>query len=243
MKPRILLNASSLDRKKGGYNVQLSAAYTDAVARAGGIPFIVPPVEDAASLDALLDVADAAILVGGGDISPERLGVPPSPHADLLHPRREAFDFALLEAALRRGLPLLGICLGCQIMAVHTGGTLYQHLPEEMPHSRVRHRKPSDPIGARHAVSVVPGSLLARIVGVESMEVNSRHHQGIRDAGHGMLVSARSADGLIEAIEDPSRPFILGVQWHPEDLAEREPLHRALFEALVMQAAKNRKTN
>jgi len=235
MRPRIALNASYLSRRDEGWEVAVKSAYGDAILGAGGAPFILPPVEERGTLRHLLAVADGVLLIGGGDISARRYGASQSRGAHLVHPRREAFDFALLAAALRARKAVLGICLGCQVLNVHYGGTLYQHLPEEPANSGVRHSRRVRATDIRHLVTVGAGTLLSRICGAGAMEVNSTHHQGIRALGRRLVASARAPDGLIEAIEDPGRAFVVGVQWHPEDLTD-DARHRRLFEAFVEAA-------
>jgi len=215
--------------------VTVKSGYVEAIARAGGAPFILPPLERGAALLELLSEADGLLMIGGNDIAAKRYKSRQSPKADLIDPRREAFDFTLLAQALKLGKPVFAICLGCQILNVHYGGTLYQHLPDDLPESKVRHQARSNAAAYRHAVRIENGTLLSRVCGGEAMRVISTHHQGIRDCGRGLVVSARAADGLAEAVEDPRRPFVLGVQWHPEDMAE-DPRQRALFRAFVAAA-------
>jgi putative glutamine amidotransferase len=150
-----------------------------------------------------------------------------------MDPRRQEADLALLEEADARGLPVLAVCLGIQELAVHHGGTLIQHVPDE-PNAAKHEGTKQRPV--THVVVIEADSLLARIVGPEPLETNSRHHQAVREPGRGMRVVAQSADGLIEAIEgEDRRRFVLGVQWHAEDLTH-EPRHLALFEALCRAA-------
>ena len=239
MPPRIALNASLIPAESQSPSVTIKVTYTDSILRAGGAPLVLPPIENLSTLRCLLAQADGLVAIGGADIDPARYAAAPSPLTVPLHPRREAFDFAVLAEALALGLPVLGICLGCQVLNVHYGGTLWQDLLAEQPDSTVRHSVKVGSGAIRHPVEAQPGTLLSRIVGPEELEVNSSHHQGIRAVGRGLVASARSPDGLIEAIEDPSRPFVLGVQWHPENLAG-EPRHEALFASLVEAAARAR---
>jgi len=208
-------------------------AYARAVQTAGGEPFVLQPPESGPPPANRLADADGLLLAGGRDLDPALWGEPKHPKTLLVNPCRQASDFALLEEADERGLPVLGVCLGIQELAVHRGGTLIQHIPDEP--KAARHdgttRRP-----VTHVVVIEADSLLARIVGPEPLRTNSRHHQAVRRPGRGMRVVARSADGLIEAIEgeDQGR-FVLGVQWHAEDLTH-EPRHLALFKALCERA-------
>jgi len=233
MRPRIALTAS-LSTLDGCERVHLPAAYVEAVAAGGGTPIVLPPGEGPAA-EELLAVADGLLLIGGPDLDPCLWGEPRHAKTSLLDPRRQRSDLALVAAADAAGMPVLGICLGIQEMAVHRGGRLIQHVPDEtgitLEHAASGQPRPM------HNVAIEPDSLLARILRADSVVVNSTHHQAVREPGRGMCIVARSPDGVIEGIEDPTPGrFFLGVQWHPEDLIDRPP-HLALFEALCRAAA------
>lgn len=237
MKPRIAITAS-LGDVEGGRRVHLLIAYADAVATAGGTPVILAPPHDAAWAKDLLGVADAILLAGGPDLDAQAWGETNHPKAVLMDPRRQKADMACVAVADAHRLPVLGICLGCQEMAVSRGGSLIQHLPDE-PGDLADHGRGGEP-RVMHWVTVEAGSLLAQVVGAGRIEVNSAHHQAVRHQGRAMRVVARSPDGVVEAIEDPTPGrFFLGVQWHPEDIIDRPP-HLALFEALCQSAAEKR---
>jgi len=212
----------------------VDAAYAEAVAEAGGVPLYLPPCR---APEAALAAVDALLVPGGGDFLPPGAlpaGVAFAPVA----PERLAWDRAVLGAARAAALPVLGVCYGMQLLALESGGALLHHLPLDLP-GCAEHRL-ADP-GARHAVAVAPGTRLARIFAAAALEVNSRHHQGVSTPGRGLRVSARAPDGVVEAIEldaeaSDAGPFVVGVQWHPEDMP---PAHRkALFGALVEAAAR-----
>jgi len=232
MSPRIAI-ATDLALAGGEWRIQLRAAYAKAVRTGGGAPVLLPPVAAGPPPD-LPRVADGLLLTGGRDLDSAAWGEPMHPEARRMDADRQATDLGLLAAADACGMPVLAICLGCQEMAVHRGGRLIQHLPDE-PGDLLEHGGAGRP-RAIHQVHITPESLLARIVKSDRIEANSRHHQAVREPGRGMAVVGRAPDGVIEAIEDPSRGrFWLGVQWHPEDLTDR-PEHVALFTALCQAA-------
>lgn len=200
-------------------------AYTRAVEHAGGRPLLVPPSDDA--IDETLAALDGIIFSGGGDLDPEIYGADPHPETKEILPERDRAELALLQEALARDMPVLAVCRGSQVLNVARGGDLVQHLPELVGHDRHRH---TDPMMADHEVTVKDGSRLGSILG-DRAPVKSSHHQGFGRLGEGLQEAAWAEDGTIEAIEDPTRRFALGVLWHPE---EGEDF--ALFAALVEQA-------
>ncbi len=210
-------------------------AYMDAVQQAGGTPHLISPDLDQEALDALVACLDGILLAGGEDVDPVLYGQEPHPALGRVDRVRDDLELPLARLALDRGLPILGICRGIQVLNVATGGTLYQDLPSQRPgslaHGCFQPHFPPDHLA--HEVALVSGSLLARILGQEVLPVNSRHHQGVDRLGDGWQAVAHAPDGLVEAIEAPGHPFALGVQWHPENLL-RLPAHGLrLFTALV----------
>jgi len=183
--------------------------YADAVAEAGGVPAYLPiqrrPEEIADRIDGLL-------IPGGGDFLPER-PYPEDVRFEAAPPEQIDFDRALLARALARGIPVLGICYGMQILSLHHRGSLFYHIPLDVP-GAIEHKLPEDE--GRHPIRVEPGTLLEAVIGADPEPVNSSHHQAVARAGEGLRVSARAADGVIEAIEGTGDGFCLGVQWHPE---------------------------
>jgi len=208
----------------------LDAAYARAVAEAGGVPLLLP---GPAPAEPFLDAVDGLLLPGGDDFPPER-AYPEEVRFELVSPEQRAFDEALLEGALARGLPVLAICYGMQLFALARGGRLHAHLPLDVPEAGA-HRLP-EPDG-HHPIALVQGTRLAAALGDAPAAVNSLHHQGVAEPGRGLCVVARAADGVIEALEevDPAAPFRVGVQWHPEKM---EGPHRTrLFAAFVGSCA------
>lgn len=188
--------------------------YFEAVAAAGGLPVALP--HDPGLAGAYLDRLDALIVTGGAfDVDPALYGASARHATVSTKDRRTAFEWAVCRIAHARDLPLLGICGGEQLLNVVLGGTLVQHIPDSIPDA-LAHEQPNPRTEPGHAVEIAPGTLLHRLAGRARIEVNSAHHQAVDRVAPGLVVSARADDGVIEAIEDPSRRFCLGVQWHPE---------------------------
>ena len=235
-RPRIGIPLTLDDRgrwRSGRAYHYIDRSYADAVDRAGGAPLHLPIQSDA---DALVAGLDALLLPGGDDLPPQT-PLPPEVLAqlDLVPAEQLAFDRMLFEAARVRGLPVLGICYGMQLIATAAGGRLDAHLPTERPEAAPHKLAPDD----RHPIAIAPGSRLAAISGCSNLLVNSLHHQGVASPGRGLRAVARSADGVIEAIEAEGgeasgAPFLLGVQWHPEK--QRDALADRLFRAFVEAA-------
>jgi putative glutamine amidotransferase len=188
--------------------------YADAIAREGGAPLLLPHEPDLA--EAYVARLDGLVVTGGNfDVDPGLFGAAERHPTVKTKDRRTAFEAAVTKAALARDIPVLGICGGQQLLNVLLGGTLIQHIPDEVPHA-LAHEQPGPRTKAGHEVTVVEGTLLHRITGARRLAVNSAHHQAAKDVGPGVVVDATADDGVIEGIEDPRRRFCLGVQWHPE---------------------------
>jgi putative glutamine amidotransferase len=203
----------------------IPAQYVHAVERAGGRPILVPPSDE--GIEETLDALDALILSGGSDLSPETYGQDAHPETYGVIPERDDAELALLTAALERDLPVLAICRGSQVLNVALGGDLLQHLPEVVGDEKHKHTPGAY---ADHDVDVEPETRLGSLLG-DRAPVKSHHHQGFGRLGEGLRESARAEDGTLEALEDPSRRFALGVLWHPEAGEDMR-----LFEALVEEA-------
>ena len=213
--------------------------YRQSVIHVGGDPRIL---DSSMTVDQALEGVDGLMLTGGGDVAPARYGEAPHPSVEEAEPGRDEFEIALIAGARARGIPILAICRGVQVLNVACGGTLVQDIPSQiagaLPHSLpVPQHQPYD---LAHEVWVDKDSLLAKLMRErlvdEALQVNSRHHQAVKAVAPGFVVSATAPDGVIEAIEDPKAPFCLGVQWHPENFF-RTGEFRALFEGFL-EAAK-----
>lgn len=233
-KPRIGI---TLDREEpGGYSrfpwYALRENYCDAVAAAGGLPLPLPHEPDLAPH--YLDLIDGLLVTGGAfDVDPGLFG-DAEVHATVkLKVRRTAFELAIVRGALARDMPVLGICGGQQLLHVVLGGKLIQHIPDAVP-GCLAHEQPNPRDEPGHEVAVVAGTRLRGIVGAERLAVNSAHHQAAADEPAGIVVNARSPDGVIEGMEAPAHRFCIGVQWHPEFFISEGD--RRLFEAFIRAA-------
>lgn len=216
---------------RGLPRVRVNEAYARAVELAGMIPLVLPPFGDPRLASAVVHSLDGLLLTGGEDVDPARYGAVRHVSVDAPHERRDATELALVAAARRRRTPLLAICRGLQIVNVALGGSLVQDLPTERPDG-VPHA-PGGPRDARvHDVHVDPGTRLSAAIGATRLRVNSSHHQAIAGLAPGLVVTARAADGVVEGAETADEWWMVGVQWHPEELvATAEPWDRALFDA------------
>ena len=235
-KPIIGLNMSNNIEDRANPSMKIYDDYIDAVTAAVGIPMLLPQLENEQDIVPMLSVCDGFVLIGGYDYDPLMWGENERhPSVQLCEPRRLKFDLILIKQLLETRLPILGICGGHQLINIGTGGTLCQDIFSDRDFSSIlNHRGPKNE--TIHEVTTVPGSRIERITGVRTLAVNSTHHMAVKTIGEGLLVTARSSDGCIEAIEstDPAR-FILGVQWHPEALI-RIKQHLDIFRTFVAQS-------
>ncbi len=230
-----LIGITAYSRNEAG-EISLPGAYLDAVQLAGGTPIILPlqPLTEK-QVDRLLDSIDGLIFAGGGDIHPSMYGGENHPTLYLMDQERDEFELALARAVLKRDLPTLGICRGMQILSVASGAALIPHVPDVYGES-IAHRldHPRRPI--HHPVTLATGSQIAQVMGSQEITVMSWHHQAVRQVPPGWRSAASASDGLVEAIERIDRPWLIGVQWHPE-LSPEDPAHQQIFRALVQAAA------
>lgn len=243
MRPRIGVTTSTLQRAPEGTLRESTAtplSYAQSIYHAGGWPLLLPNLPAADEAEAILAMLDGLVLSGGGDVDPACWGEAPHPALGVVDTVRDAFEMALVRAALRRDLPVLGICRGMQVMAVAGGGSLWQHLPAQIP-GALAHMQAAPRDQASHAVSLAAHSLLAEIVNTEqgardailTIDVNSFHHQAVNSCGKLFAAIAWSPDGVIEGLAAPESRFALGVQWHPEELCATNAIQARLFHALI----------
>ena len=207
----------------------LPFTYPTSVIAAGGVPVLIPPLVEAA---AAVDRLDAVVVSGGPDVAPDRYGAMPHPRTGAPRPDRDATELAVIERALELGIPLLAVCRGHQMLDVTLGGTLHQHLPDVVGHEK---HNPTPGVFGTIEIALEPGSRVAAALG-GSVAGQCHHHQAIDRLADGLVVTGRAPDGTIEAVELDGRPFVVGVQWHPEQDDPR------LFGALVAAARERNRT-
>jgi putative glutamine amidotransferase len=235
VRPKILVTP---DLEAGEWpRLWLKRCYADAVVRAGGLPLVTPYAAEVAEL---LELCDGVLITGGAfDVPPGEYGETRLPACGPENPERTAFERRLLEGALARGIPVLGVCGGMQLLNVVCGGSLYQDLKTQVPAAGDHEQKtPRD--RPAHPLAVEAGSWLARTVGLEGLAVNSTHHQAVNRVGDGLVAVGFGPDGIVEAIEDPRARFVVGVQWHPEMLLDSAPWNLAVYRGLVEAAGERR---
>lgn len=206
--------------------------YSGSVAECGGLPILLPYHPEHA--ETYLDMVDGLVVTGGDfDIDPAMFGEAITSDRVVTKPDRTRFEAAMVHGALERKIPMIGICGGEQLINVLLGGTLVQHIPDSIPDC-LEHEQPNPRWETSHAITIEKDSLLHRITGTTTMQVNSSHHQAVAKAAPGMIVNAVAPDGVIEGIEYPDHPFCLGVEWHPEYLIGTED--RRIMDAFIAAA-------
>ena len=213
-------------------NMTLNQDYVDAVFRAGALPVLLPLTEDEAVMREMLCRVDGLLITGGADVGPDMYGEEKLPCCGETTPARDRFEFPLCRLALEMDKPILAICRGHQVLSCALGGTLYQDVAEQFS-PVLKHPQYDIPRDKAHGMTVEEGSLLHKITGLTEFMVNSRHHQAVKTPGAGLKIIAHATDGLIEGVELPGKRFVLGVQWHPDALADRYEEAQALFNAFV----------
>ena len=239
-KPLIGITTSRTTSEYGYPQFALPETYVQALVLAGANPLLIPSGLPDDVLRGLVQRLDGILFSGGGDIEPQRYGAEDHPSLSYVDPDRDSVEFFLLEKTLQKSLPFLAICRGIQVLNVGLGGTLYVDIPSQIPDALKHNYNPGEiPLDyLAHEVQVVKGSRLAEIMGISTVEVNSTHHQAIKDLAPGLRPVAYAPDELIEAVELNGYGFGLGVQWHPERLVAHAPM-LALFRGFV-EAAEGR---
>ena len=235
MKPLIGITTNYSTNSYGQPLVLLQQSYVKAILQAGGVPVLIPSLLANDGWDALYARLDGILFSGGGDIGLEHAPGDPHPRIDDVDPERDSVEIKMLNAAASDGKPFLGICRGCQVMNVALGGTLYTHIPDQLPNA-LDHSYPGNMRTVLvHQVKIEEGTHVAEIFGEPIIKVNSLHHQGIKDVPPSVRVAGYAPDGLVEAIELPEHPFGLAVQWHPEWLTDQEGT-RNMFSKFIQAA-------
>jgi putative glutamine amidotransferase len=230
---------SALERSHGLFNIYgIADTYTSAIESAGGIPLAIPPQDG--NISQLAGIVDGLLITGGGDIDPALYGdseVHPTTYG--IHAGRDSLELGLLREAIEREIPTFCICRGIQVLNVVLGGTHYQDIADQYS-QQVQHQQQRDGVAKEdpgHEVEVLPSSLLASIYEAERVDVNSFHHQGLNQIGEGLVAVAAAPDGIVEGVELPGHPWLLGVQWHPEMMFNVHAEHLKPFQGLVQAAA------
>lgn len=239
-KPLVLLSTGRTMLPSRGDDAQATkmgcdADYVNAVLRAGGVPLLLPPHGDKDAVRGSVGAADALLLTGGGDIHSLCYNKQPHPKSYDQDPARDATELVAVDFALKRRIPILGVCRGCELINVALGGTLIQHIPSQVPEA-IKHDSDGLPGLLLHTVAIDSNSHLHSIFGVDEMAVNSFHHQAVDQLGEGLRVCARASDNVIEGIEAADGRPILGVQFHPEECAPFYSSFDRIFKWLIKKA-------
>lgn len=231
--PVIAISPSGSDEKR----FLLTKEYMEAVLRAGGAPVMTPLCDSEAVAREILEKADALVLSGGADVDPGMYREEKMPCCGDTAPLRDLFETMLLRTALSLHKPVLGVCRGLEVANCVLGGALYQDIAQQLP-GAIKHPCYDVPRDCVHTVDIRRGSLLHRVTGLDAVPVNSRHHQGVKRLGHGLIASAYAPDGLVEAYEMEDGYPLLCVQWHPESLCDRMPPHLKIWSWLINEASR-----
>lgn len=212
-----------------------SRTYVESVINAGGVPLLLPLTTHGTVLEQLLDMLDGLYLAGGEDLDPSLYNQTPYKTDEVFSSLRDTTEAILLERALARRIPILGVCRGMQLINVHFGGSLYQDIPHDISDALDHNAstKLKSLVDLSHTLQIQPGSRIAQLLETEKIRANAHHHQAVHTLGAGLRATAWTADGITEALEMPEYPFLIGVQPHPESLTSVEPKWARLFEAFV----------
>lgn len=235
MKPIIGVTASENEKE-----THLKGTYIQRILEAGGIPMILSS-DLVGNIDSLITRIDGFLLTGGGDIDPIYFDEDPHPNLGDVTPKRDAFEIQLVKSALQTKKPMLGICRGMQVIIVAAGGNMYQDLYKQRTKMTIQHDQQAPTSHASHSIQLTAGSRLREIAEAAEIRVNSFHHQAVKDVPEPFIISAVSNDGVIEAIESAEHPFIVGVQWHPEDL--QDAFSEKVFEKFIIESSGENERN
>jgi putative glutamine amidotransferase len=235
MKPLIGITTNQSHNVYWQPTITLMQSYVDAVIQAGGAPVLIPSLIEEDGWDAVYSRLDGILFSGGGDISLEHFSGQPHPRIDDVDLARDSIELNFVNAAASDGKPFLGICRGCQVVNVALGGTLFTHIPDQLPDALDHDYPGNKRTTLVHEVKIEEGTHIAEIYGEPIIRVNSLHHQGLKDIAPSLRVAGQASDGLVEAIELPDHRFGLAVQWHPEWLTDQEPT-RKLFRKFIEAA-------
>ncbi len=233
---RPLIGVTTYERNFEGH-FSLPSEFVDCVRRAGGIAVLMPPGES--KLDQWFETIDGVLISSGIDVDPSLYEGEPHETITAINSERDSSESDLIHQAIDAEMPLLAVCRGVQVLNVALGGDLFQNIPEAFEDPIVHRVTADTPRGfgpTPHAVTLDPGSALTTVMGANQMEIMSWHHQAIDEVGDGLVVVAHASDGVIEAVEMPGHPWLLGVQWHPELSAATDPTQQRLFDGLVRAA-------
>lgn len=219
--------------------IYINEDYVRAIEKSGGIPIIIPIESQNLSINYFLSKINGLLITGGVDINPEHYGEKPHEKIGKIINERDSLDFTLLEKALNKNIPVLGICRGMQLLNIYFGGSLYQDKSLNKNFNLNHYQNNSEPSTLGHLVKVYEKTKLYNIVENKNFKVNSYHHQFIKKVGKNLLISAKSSDGSIEGIETDDSRFVIGVQWHPERIYENSQESQLIFDNLINKAGRN----
>ncbi len=236
MKKPIIGITPDFETKDNRDRYYLNNAYSKAIMQAGGIPLILTQQAQAEDYRDAVSLIDGLLLTGGNDHNPSIYQDEKHEKTQVMHEIRQDYELNYFREALQKKIPVLGICLGCQTINVGMGGRLIQDIPSQVE-STIIHSQKETRNTLTHKVFIDKPSRLYQILGKDEIQTNSFHHQAVRQPGKGLVISAKAEDGVIESVEADDNRFILGIQWHPEELQEHEG-HSLLFKAFVSEAVK-----
>ena len=219
------------------YALAMPSAYGTAIEKSGGLPLILPYIEDEAALRDFVALCDGFCFTGGVDILPARYGEQTSPTCGQIQEHRDALELRVFDLILPTGKPLFGICRGAQLFNVALGGTLWQDLPSERP-SPIHHRQTEEKFSPSHDVCVLPDTPLHALVGTERITANSFHHQAVKTLGKDLMPMAYADDGVIEGFYHATHPYLRAYQWHPERLCDTDAHNRLVFDDFIKHCGK-----